>query len=46
MPKTCFGTLFGSQSVRGSQALLKSERHRFYPYFPLIQDKLSRTPSL
>ena len=43
MPKSsCFRTPFGSQSVRGSQGVLKSGRDCFYPNFPLIQDKLSR----
>ena len=39
--RSSFTTPFGSQSVRGSQTLLKSPRNRFYPNFPLIQDKLS-----
>ena len=47
MPKSsCFRTPFGSQSVRVSQTLVKSARNRFYPIFPLIQDKLSRKFSL
>ena len=43
MPKSsCFRTPFGSQSIRGTQGLLKSGRDCFYPNFSLIQDKLSR----
>ena len=47
MPKiSCLRTPSGSQSVRGSQALLKSTRNRFYPNFPLIQEKFSPKTSL
>ena len=47
MPKSSsFRTLFGIHSIYGSQALSKSTRHRFYPDFPLLQDKLSWKTSL
>ena len=39
IPKSsCFRRPFASQSVRGSQALIKSTGHRFSPNFPLIQN--------
>ena len=41
MPESsCFRTLFRSQSVYGSQTLLKFARQDVYPNFSLIQDKL------
>ena len=41
----CFRTLFGNQSVRGPQTLLKSPWQHVYPNFPAIQDKLSQKTS-
>ena len=47
IPKSSsFRTPFESQSVRVSQALLKSAPNRFYPNFLLLQDKLSWKTSL
>ena len=39
--KLLFQNTFKSQRIRESQRVLRSERHHFYPNFPLIQDKLS-----
>ena len=47
MPKSsCSGTHSCSQRVHGSQTLLKSARHHFYPDLSLSQDKLSWKTSL
>ena len=47
MPKSsCSGTHSCSQRVHGSQTLLKSARHHFYPNLSLSQDKLNWKTSL
>ena len=37
----CFSTPFSNQRVNGFETLLKSARHRYFPLFPRIRDKLS-----
>ena len=39
--KSCFGTPFANERVNGSQTLLKSARHHYYPLFSSIRSKLS-----
>ena len=39
--KSCFGTPFANERVNGSQTLLKSARHHYYPLFSSIRGKLS-----
>ena len=46
--KSCFGTPFANERVNGSQTLLKSARHHYYPLFSSIRGKLSckKSPSV
>ena len=46
--KSCFGTPFPNERVNGSQTLLKSARHNYYPLFSSIRGKLSckKSPSV
>ena len=46
--KSCFGTPFANERVNGSQTLLKSARHHYYPLFSSIRSKLSckKSPSV
>ena len=46
--KCCFGTPFANERVKGSQTLLKSARHHYYPLFSSIRGKLSckKSPSV
>ena len=46
--KSCFGTPFANERVNGSQTLLKSARHHYYPPFSSIRSKLSckKSPSV
>ena len=46
--KSCFGTPFANERVNGSQTLLKSARHHYYPLFSSIRKKLSckKSPSV
>ena len=46
--KSCFGKPFANERVNGSQTLLKSARHHYYPLFSSIRGKLSckKSPSV
>ena len=46
--KSCFGTPFANERVNGSQTLLNSARHHYYPLFSSIRGKLSwkKSPSV
>ena len=46
--KSCFGTPFANERVNGSQTLLKSARHHYYPLFSSLRGKLSckKSPSV
>ena len=46
--KSCFGTPFANERVNGSQTLLKSARHNYYPLFSSIRGKSSckKSPSV
>ena len=46
--KSCFGTPFANERVKGSQTLLKSARHNYYPLLSSIRGKLSykKSPSV
>ena len=46
--KSCFRTPFANERVNGSQTLLKSARHHYYPLFSSIRSKLSckKSPSV
>ena len=46
--KSCFGTPFANERVNGSQTLLKSARHHYYPLSSSIRSKLSckKSPSV
>ena len=39
--RSCFRTPFANERVNGSQTLLKSARHHYYPLFSSIRGKLS-----